>query len=56
MYHGRKFHLNGKFKSMPEFEEAENFPRDCDDLKEFKINNLTSVVYNYVSPVCTYIR
>src|SRR5688572_25189712 len=25
-YHGRKFALDGAFQSMPEFEEAKNFP------------------------------
>ncbi|MEK9756175.1 MAG: SRPBCC family protein [Bacteroidota bacterium] len=40
MYHGRKFHLDGKFKSMPEFEHAKNFPRDCDNLKEFELRKL----------------
>lgn len=36
-YHGRRFDLNGKFLSMPEFEEAENFPRPCDDLYRFPL-------------------
>src|SRR5215470_15025128 len=27
-YHGRRFGLDGKFLSMPEFEEAENFPSE----------------------------
>lgn len=31
-YHGRKFDIDGKFISMPEFEEAINFPRACDHL------------------------
>lgn len=31
-YHGRRFNLDGTFKSMPEFEEAEGFPRAEDDL------------------------
>lgn len=31
-YHGRRFDLNGKFLSMPEFEEARNFPTSKDDL------------------------
>lgn len=31
-YHGRKFHLNGKFLSMPEFKEVKNFPTEADDL------------------------
>lgn len=35
MYHGRKFGLDGSFESMPEFKEAKNFPRDCEDLHRF---------------------
>jgi choline monooxygenase len=31
-YHGRQFHLDGKFKSMPEFKEVKNFPSADDDL------------------------
>ncbi|MCI0330742.1 MAG: aromatic ring-hydroxylating dioxygenase subunit alpha [candidate division Zixibacteria bacterium] len=34
-YHGRSFDLDGKFKSMPEFKTAENFPRPSDDLRPF---------------------
>lgn len=31
-YHGRRFALDGKFLSMPEFEETRNFPSPSDDL------------------------
>jgi len=31
-YHGRLFHLDGSFRSMPEFKEVENFPSPADDL------------------------
>jgi choline monooxygenase len=31
-YHGRRFGLDGRFLSMPEFDEAEGFPRPEDDL------------------------
>jgi len=36
-YHGRRFGLNGKYESMPEFEETEDFPRPCDDLHKFPL-------------------
>lgn len=36
-YHGRNFHLNGKFLSMPEFSEVENFPSPEDDLKKLPL-------------------
>lgn len=31
-YHGRRFSLDGRFHSMPEFETAEGFPSGADDL------------------------
>jgi len=31
-YHGRRFTLDGRFQSMPEFEQAMDFPADSDDL------------------------
>ena len=31
-YHGRRFNLDGSFKSMPEFDDAKDFPRPEDDL------------------------
>jgi choline monooxygenase len=31
-YHGRRFALDGKFISMPEFEQAKHFPSPSDDL------------------------
>ncbi len=33
-YHGRRFHLDGRFHSMPEFEGAKDFPSKADDLPE----------------------
>jgi len=42
-YHGRLFSLEGKFISMPEFKEVENFPTKDDDLHQlplFKWGNL----------------
>lgn len=37
MYHGRRFGLDGKFEHMPEFAEAEDFPRPCEDLYAFPL-------------------
>ena len=31
-YHGRRFGLDGKFASMPEFKEVKNFPTEADNL------------------------
>lgn len=36
-YHGRKFDLDGKFEFMPEFEDAQDFPRSCDHLTEIPL-------------------
>jgi choline monooxygenase len=33
-YHGRRFSLDGKFLSMPEFDSVEDFPSEADDLKQ----------------------
>lgn len=34
-YHGRRFGLDGSFESMPEFDEAKDFPRSCEHLHAF---------------------
>lgn len=36
-YHGRRFTLDGKFSSMPEFKEVENFPSADDHLKSLPV-------------------
>ncbi len=36
-YHGRRFGLEGKMEHMPEFEEAQDFPRACDHLPQFDL-------------------
>jgi choline monooxygenase len=36
-YHGRKFSLDGKFVSMPEFKEVENFPGEEDNLPKLNL-------------------
>jgi choline monooxygenase len=38
-YHGRRFSLDGKFLSMPEFEGVKCFPSDSDDLTEYETAN-----------------
>ena len=37
-YHGRRFSLNGKFSSMPEFKEVQNFPSESDHLHSLPIH------------------
>ncbi len=51
MYHGRKFGLDGKFKFMPEFKEAEDFPRACDHLHEFSLKKLGHHLFVGLDPV-----
>jgi choline monooxygenase len=36
-YHGRKFDLDGKFLSMPEFKEVEDFPSEEDSLPKLNL-------------------
>jgi choline monooxygenase len=36
-YHGRRFQLDGKFLSMPEFKEVENFPSQDDNLTKLPV-------------------
>ncbi|AZQ57394.1 aromatic ring-hydroxylating dioxygenase subunit alpha [Maribacter sp. MJ134] len=50
MYHGRRFHMNGNFKAMPEFEEAEDFPRACDDLHKFSIKTWLNHLFISLKP------
>ncbi|MFT5890397.1 MAG: choline monooxygenase [Dokdonia sp.] len=50
MYHGRRFELDGSFKSMPEFEEAQDFPRPCDSLHTFKLQEWGSHLFVGLDP------
>lgn len=37
-YHGRRFHLDGKFMSMPEFKEVNDFPSEADNLHRLPLH------------------
>tara|TARA_B100000003_G_C10936698_1_gene373671 strand:+ start:4027 stop:5115 length:1089 start_codon:yes stop_codon:yes gene_type:complete len=50
MYHGRRFNLNGHFEFMPEFEEAKNFPRECDNLFNFPIEKWGPFLFMGIDP------
>ena len=50
MYHGRRFDLQGNFKSMPEFKETEDFPRPCDNLHQFSIANWHGHLFTSLKP------
>ena len=45
-HHGRKFNLE-VFKSMPDFERTKNFPRDCENLKSFKVSTWPFFIYKF---------
>ncbi|MGK0459099.1 MAG: choline monooxygenase, partial [Polaribacter sp.] len=50
MYHGRRFNLNGEFEHMPEFNEAENFPRPCDNLHSFPLRKWGQFLFAGLNP------
>ena len=44
-YHGRLFNLDGKFKSMPEFKEVENFPTEDDNLQQLPLFRWSKLLF-----------
>lgn len=50
-YHGRRFSLDGKFLSMPEFERVEKFPSEDDDLKEIAAADRKGFKFVSLEPV-----
>lgn len=53
-YHGRRFDLNGKFLSMPEFETAENFPSVKDDLPEIPFAVWKNFLFASINPIAPF--
>jgi len=49
-YHGRRFSLNGKFVSMPEFRKVENFPSEADDLHSLSLFQWGKLLFTSLSP------
>ena len=49
-YHGRRFSLDGKFLSMPEFEGARGFPSPADDLPHVGLNRLGPLLFSAIDP------
>ena len=49
-YHGRRFELDGKFKSMPEFQECENFPTDADNLTKVDFEQWKNFIFVSLNP------
>lgn len=57
-YHGRRFDLSGKFLSMPEFETAENFPSEKDNLPKIPYSiweNFAFVSINPIAPLAEFL-
>jgi choline monooxygenase len=53
-YHGRRFSLEGKFLSMPEFEGVEGFPSASDDLPRVPFGQLGKLLFASLSPACPF--
>ena len=50
-YHGRRFSLDGKFLSMPEFEGVENFPSERDNLQHIPSGTWNDFLFISPTPV-----
>ncbi len=50
-YHGRRFDLDGKFLSMPEFGEVQNFPSRKDDLPGIPFNTWEKFIFASMNPL-----
>ena len=53
-YHGRRFDLSGKFLSMPEFSEVENFPTEADDLPKIPLAERGGFAFVSVAPIAPF--
>ncbi len=53
-YHGRRFALDGKFLSMPEFEDVENFPSEGDDLRGVPLAERAGFLFASLDPVASF--
>ena len=53
-YHGRRFSLDGKFLSMPEFDGVENFPCESDDLNRVESAEKDGFIFASVNPLTSF--
>ena len=53
-YHGRRFSLDGKFLSMPEFDGVHDFPSETDNLTRIETAELGGFVFVSLDPVCPF--
>lgn len=49
-YHGRRFGLDGRFRSMPAFDEAADFPSPDDDLARLPVRRWGPLVFTALDP------
>jgi len=49
-YHGRQFTLDGKFISMPEFKEVEDFPTEADNLHSLPLFQWGKLLFTSLNP------
>lgn len=49
-YHGRRFRLDGSFTSMPEFDGAEGFPSEADDLPSLSLEGWGPLLFTALDP------
>lgn len=50
-YHGRRFGLDGKFVSMPEFDTTEGFPSEKDNLPQLALEKFGPMLFTGLEPV-----
>ena len=50
-YHGRCFNLNGQFRSMPNFENTENFPSELDHLHRVNFEEFAGIFLVALDPL-----
>jgi choline monooxygenase len=53
-YHGRRFALDGRFLSMPEFEGAQGFPSPADDLPRASLARWGPLVFAALDPAVAF--
>lgn len=53
-YHGRRFDLDGRFLSMPEFEGVENFPSTDDDLRRVPFETVGGFGFASLDPLASF--
>jgi choline monooxygenase len=53
-YHGRRFGLDGRFLSMPEFEATRNFPSPADDLPRLPLEAWGPLLFTGIRPATAF--